>query len=145
GVATAVVVVRWWQQWRVEESDMDERVDRVTSNLFGFAGKIPPETFSGGGRGGRRRLTGGGRSRCVDGVVAVLMMVTRGGEGDDRGGVWVVSGGGGFVVRVEIEKVGGHCLCWPGVSSKIMEAPEKCWRLRFYREGKETVFRLNQK
>nr|GFA09455.1 hypothetical protein [Tanacetum cinerariifolium] len=41
---------RWCRRWRVEESDMDERVDRVTSNLFGFAGKIPPEKFSGGGR-----------------------------------------------------------------------------------------------
>nr|GEY47343.1 hypothetical protein [Tanacetum cinerariifolium] len=50
----SVVVVRWWQRWRVEESDMDERVYRVTTNLFGFAGKIPPEKFSGGGR--RRAL-----------------------------------------------------------------------------------------
>nr|GFA65905.1 hypothetical protein [Tanacetum cinerariifolium] len=57
GVATAVVVVRWWQRWRVKESDMDERVDRVTSNIFGFAGKIPSKKFSGGGR--RRRMVAG--------------------------------------------------------------------------------------
>nr|GEW48807.1 retrotransposon protein [Tanacetum cinerariifolium] len=35
---------------RVRESDMMGRIDRVTRNLFGFAGKIPPEKFSGGGR-----------------------------------------------------------------------------------------------
>nr|GEU57794.1 hypothetical protein [Tanacetum cinerariifolium] len=39
---------------RVRESGIDEQVDRKTSNLFGFAGKIPPEKFSGGGR--RRRM-----------------------------------------------------------------------------------------
>nr|GEX66043.1 putative reverse transcriptase domain-containing protein [Tanacetum cinerariifolium] len=42
-----VPIVKWW---RVEESGVDERVDRVTGILFGFAGKIPPEKFSGGGR-----------------------------------------------------------------------------------------------
>nr|GFB58212.1 hypothetical protein [Tanacetum cinerariifolium] len=39
---------------RVRESSVEGRIDRVTSNLFGFAGKIPPEKFSGGGR--RRRV-----------------------------------------------------------------------------------------
>nr|GFB54580.1 hypothetical protein [Tanacetum cinerariifolium] len=41
-------VTRWW--WRVKESGVEDRVDRETRNLFGFAGKIPPEKFSGGGR-----------------------------------------------------------------------------------------------
>nr|GEW97613.1 hypothetical protein [Tanacetum cinerariifolium] len=41
-------VTRWW--WRVKESGVDDRVDRETRNLFGFARKIPPEKFSGGGR-----------------------------------------------------------------------------------------------
>nr|GEX13708.1 hypothetical protein [Tanacetum cinerariifolium] len=35
---------------RVRESGVEGRIDRVTSNLFGFAGKIPPEKFSNGGR-----------------------------------------------------------------------------------------------
>nr|GFD18941.1 hypothetical protein [Tanacetum cinerariifolium] len=34
---------------RVVASDMMGRIDRVIRNLFGFAGKIPPEKFSGGG------------------------------------------------------------------------------------------------
>nr|GEX92485.1 hypothetical protein [Tanacetum cinerariifolium] len=33
---------------RVMESGVDDRVDRETRNLFGFAGKIQPEKFSGG-------------------------------------------------------------------------------------------------
>nr|GFC18446.1 hypothetical protein [Tanacetum cinerariifolium] len=45
------------------ESGVDDRVDRETRNLFGFAGKIPPEKFSddgvvvagGGGWIGRER------------------------------------------------------------------------------------------
>nr|GFA70992.1 retrovirus-related Pol polyprotein from transposon TNT 1-94 [Tanacetum cinerariifolium] len=35
---------------RVRESGVEGWIDRVTSNLFGFAGKIPPKKFSGGGR-----------------------------------------------------------------------------------------------
>nr|GFA19646.1 hypothetical protein [Tanacetum cinerariifolium] len=41
-------VTRWW--WRVGESGVEDRVDRGTRNLFGFAGKIPPEKISGGCR-----------------------------------------------------------------------------------------------
>nr|GFB00053.1 hypothetical protein [Tanacetum cinerariifolium] len=54
----AVVVFRWRggsgggstvvAAGRVRESGINERIDRETSNLFGFAGKIPPEKFSGG-------------------------------------------------------------------------------------------------
>nr|GEY62174.1 hypothetical protein [Tanacetum cinerariifolium] len=50
-------VTRWW--WRVKESGVE---DRETRNLFGFAGKIPPEKFSDGGRvvaGGRMGWRGG--------------------------------------------------------------------------------------
>nr|GEU39947.1 hypothetical protein [Tanacetum cinerariifolium] len=42
---------------RVRESGVEGRIDRVTSNLFGFAEKIPPKKFSDGGvvaAGGRR-------------------------------------------------------------------------------------------
>nr|GEY67192.1 reverse transcriptase domain-containing protein [Tanacetum cinerariifolium] len=42
---------------RVRESGVEGWIDRVTSYLFGFAGKIPPEKFSGGGR--RRRVVAG--------------------------------------------------------------------------------------
>nr|GFB08719.1 hypothetical protein [Tanacetum cinerariifolium] len=45
-------VTRWW--WRVKESGVEDRVDRETRNLFGFAGKISPKKFSGGGRLGWR-------------------------------------------------------------------------------------------
>nr|GFB31447.1 hypothetical protein [Tanacetum cinerariifolium] len=56
-VGGGVVTVGWqrwrwcrrWDERRVRESGIDERIDRETSNLFGFAGKIPPEKFSGGG------------------------------------------------------------------------------------------------
>nr|GEX52635.1 hypothetical protein [Tanacetum cinerariifolium] len=58
GVVT-VVVFRWRggsgggstvvAAGRVRESGIDERIDQETSNLFGFAGKIPPEKLSGGG------------------------------------------------------------------------------------------------
>ncbi|GJZ89441.1 hypothetical protein Tco_0661223 [Tanacetum coccineum] len=34
---------------RVRESVHGDRVDRPTRSLFGLAGKIPPEKFSGGG------------------------------------------------------------------------------------------------
>nr|GEW52535.1 hypothetical protein [Tanacetum cinerariifolium] len=60
GVASVVVSCQWGgfgggggcgvvEKRRVRESGIDERVDRKTSSLFGFAGKIPPEKFSGGG------------------------------------------------------------------------------------------------
>nr|GFB85530.1 hypothetical protein [Tanacetum cinerariifolium] len=50
-VAAVVVVARYSDgERRVRESDMMGRIDRVTSNLFGFAEKIPPKKFSGGGR-----------------------------------------------------------------------------------------------
>nr|GEW41209.1 Toll/interleukin-1 receptor (TIR) domain-containing protein [Tanacetum cinerariifolium] len=61
-------------RWRVEESDMDERVDRVTSNLFGFVGKIPPEKFSGGGR--RWRVVVAGWA-AAGGVVAARGVVEK--------------------------------------------------------------------
>nr|GFD21551.1 hypothetical protein [Tanacetum cinerariifolium] len=61
-MVAAAVVVSW--QWggfggggawsggerRVRESGVGGWIDRVTSNLFGFAEKIPPEKFSDGGR-----------------------------------------------------------------------------------------------
>nr|GEZ67576.1 hypothetical protein [Tanacetum cinerariifolium] len=61
GSGVAAAVVAWYgggtEKGRVRESGVDERVDRVTGTLFGFAGKIPPEKFSGGGR-RRRRVAG---------------------------------------------------------------------------------------
>nr|GFA13037.1 putative RNA-directed DNA polymerase [Tanacetum cinerariifolium] len=54
GVEASVVVVAVGDGVRrVRESDMVDRIDPVTMSLFGFAGKIPPEKFSGGGGGGR--------------------------------------------------------------------------------------------
>nr|GFC06568.1 hypothetical protein [Tanacetum cinerariifolium] len=44
--------------WRVGESGVDDWVDRSEGNKFGFAGKSPPERFSGGGR-----VVAGGGSR----------------------------------------------------------------------------------
>nr|GEV15658.1 hypothetical protein [Tanacetum cinerariifolium] len=47
--------VRWWSgdggtvRQRVGASDMVDRIDRKVMILFGFAGKSPPEKFSGGG------------------------------------------------------------------------------------------------
>nr|GEY75516.1 hypothetical protein [Tanacetum cinerariifolium] len=58
---------------RVRESGIDERIDRETSNLFGFAGKIPPEKFSGGGR--RRRVVADRQEAAAGG----------GGWGEKRG------------------------------------------------------------
>ncbi|GJW84301.1 hypothetical protein Tco_0157446, partial [Tanacetum coccineum] len=43
------------EEGRVRESDLGDWVDPVVRTIFGFAGKIPPEKFSGGGSGGRRR------------------------------------------------------------------------------------------
>nr|GEY53770.1 integrase, catalytic region, zinc finger, CCHC-type, peptidase aspartic, catalytic [Tanacetum cinerariifolium] len=50
---------------RVRESGIDERIDRETSNLFGFAEKIQPEKFSGGGR--RRRVVAGRQEAAAGG------------------------------------------------------------------------------
>nr|GFB72007.1 hypothetical protein [Tanacetum cinerariifolium] len=44
---------------RLRKSGVEGRIDRETMILFGFAGKIPPEKFSGGGR----VVAGGGRCR----------------------------------------------------------------------------------
>nr|GEX75882.1 hypothetical protein [Tanacetum cinerariifolium] len=66
-----VVAARWWQRGnaggsvvaavgsggrggvemgrRVKESGVEDRIDRETGSLFGFAEKSPPEKFSGGG------------------------------------------------------------------------------------------------
>nr|GEX19272.1 ribonuclease H-like domain-containing protein [Tanacetum cinerariifolium] len=50
---------RWMaaEEWgrRVRESGVGDRLDPVTGSLFGFAGKSPPEKFSGGGSHGGRR------------------------------------------------------------------------------------------
>nr|GEZ87018.1 hypothetical protein [Tanacetum cinerariifolium] len=35
-------------RWRVGESGVDDWIDRSEGNKFGFAGKSPPEKFSGG-------------------------------------------------------------------------------------------------
>nr|GEY01294.1 hypothetical protein [Tanacetum cinerariifolium] len=56
--AAVVVTGRWCRGWqrsdvemgrRVGKSGLKDRVDRKTGSLFGFAGKIPPEKFSGDG------------------------------------------------------------------------------------------------
>nr|GEZ79095.1 hypothetical protein [Tanacetum cinerariifolium] len=68
-VVAAVAVGLWMVGWRVEASDIVDRVDRVIRILFGFAGKSPPEKFSGGGvvagwaaaAGGRRWEEGDGK------------------------------------------------------------------------------------
>ncbi|GJU04002.1 zinc finger, CCHC-type containing protein [Tanacetum coccineum] len=59
GTKQNVEMVLWWWgvgcgsfgggKWRVRESGSGDRVDRPTRSLFGLAGKIPPEKFSGGG------------------------------------------------------------------------------------------------
>ncbi|GKE97814.1 hypothetical protein Tco_0021165, partial [Tanacetum coccineum] len=70
-----------WFRWlsggggetRVEASVYGDRVDRPTRSLFGLAGKIPPEKFSGGGAtvagGGEespeKMREGDGRELCV--------------------------------------------------------------------------------
>nr|GFB72540.1 hypothetical protein [Tanacetum cinerariifolium] len=44
--------VRWrygGEVGRVRESDIRDRIDRKVGSIFGFAGKRPPEKFSGGG------------------------------------------------------------------------------------------------
>ncbi|GKE21631.1 hypothetical protein Tco_1433143 [Tanacetum coccineum] len=35
--------------WRVKESDVVGRIDRLTRSIFGVHRKTPPEKFSGGG------------------------------------------------------------------------------------------------
>ncbi|GJT13769.1 hypothetical protein Tco_0860811 [Tanacetum coccineum] len=63
-----VVAWEWWcgcgdvaaVGWRVEESGSEDRIDRVTRNVFGFGRKSPPENFSAGGGGGGQRLLAGG-------------------------------------------------------------------------------------
>nr|GEZ19469.1 hypothetical protein [Tanacetum cinerariifolium] len=56
--------VRWrygGEVGRVGESDIQDRVDRKVGSIFGFAGKRPPEKFSGGGSvvaGGGYRIWG---------------------------------------------------------------------------------------
>nr|GFA79963.1 hypothetical protein [Tanacetum cinerariifolium] len=61
-------------RWRVGESGVDDWIDRSEGNKFGFAGKSPPEKFSGGGwpkmvvvvaggRGGRPAVSG--REKCT--------------------------------------------------------------------------------
>ncbi|GJY68682.1 hypothetical protein Tco_0471664 [Tanacetum coccineum] len=47
-------------KWRVEARDYEDRIDRVTSNLFELGRKSSPENFSGGCGGGRRWLDMGG-------------------------------------------------------------------------------------
>ncbi|GJX86649.1 putative reverse transcriptase domain-containing protein [Tanacetum coccineum] len=77
-VLVTVMKWRWWRrcggfggdgEWRVRESVHGDRIDRPTRSLFGLAGKIPPEKFSGGGArwpavGGGGRLIWGRRERC---------------------------------------------------------------------------------
>nr|GFB33407.1 hypothetical protein [Tanacetum cinerariifolium] len=48
----------WRRGRRVVASGVWDRVDRKVGNLFGFAGKSPPEKFFGGS--GDGRLAGGG-------------------------------------------------------------------------------------
>nr|GFB62662.1 hypothetical protein [Tanacetum cinerariifolium] len=63
-VTAAVVVVA------VAARDIMDRVDRVIRINFGFAGKSPPENFSGGGgvvAGGGDRLAGGRRWPALGG------------------------------------------------------------------------------
>nr|GEV96600.1 reverse transcriptase domain-containing protein [Tanacetum cinerariifolium] len=49
GVVAAVVVTAVVVWRRVVASDLMDRVDRIKRTIFGFAGKSPPEKFSGGG------------------------------------------------------------------------------------------------
>nr|GEU84972.1 reverse transcriptase domain-containing protein [Tanacetum cinerariifolium] len=64
-----------WQ--RVRESDIEDRIDRRVGNNFGFAGKSPPEKFSGGG-GGRRPAEGETkRTLLVKTIPHTLFSVTK--------------------------------------------------------------------
>nr|GEX98587.1 hypothetical protein [Tanacetum cinerariifolium] len=75
GVAVVVLVTRvWWVtnggdgsggERRVRESGVEGWIDRVVGILFGFAGKISPEKFSGGGR--RRRVVAGRQEAAAGG------------------------------------------------------------------------------
>nr|GFB58697.1 hypothetical protein [Tanacetum cinerariifolium] len=81
GVAVVVLVTRVWSvmnggggsggERRVRESGVEGWIDRVTSNLSGFAGKIPAEKFFGGGR--RRRVVVA-RWAAAGGVGRVLFL-----------------------------------------------------------------------
>ncbi|GJX72584.1 putative reverse transcriptase domain-containing protein, partial [Tanacetum coccineum] len=62
-VKMVAVAVGWWK-WRVEESGVGDRVDRVSGSIFGVGRKTPPEKFSGGG-GGRRLPDMGGREESM--------------------------------------------------------------------------------
>nr|GFC37456.1 hypothetical protein [Tanacetum cinerariifolium] len=82
-VAVEVVAARGVvEKRRVRESGVEGRIDRVTSNLFGFAGKIPPKKFSGGGR--RRRVVADRQEAAA--AVEVVSAVKRASEGEWRGG-----------------------------------------------------------
>ncbi|GJT93309.1 putative reverse transcriptase domain-containing protein [Tanacetum coccineum] len=81
-VLVTVMKWRWWRrcggfggdgEWRVRESVHGDRIDRPTRSLFGLAGKIPPEKFSGGGArwpavGGGGRLIWGRRERLLPSI-----------------------------------------------------------------------------
>ncbi|GJS65127.1 hypothetical protein Tco_0679691, partial [Tanacetum coccineum] len=58
-------------KWRVREGGSGDRVHRVVGSLFGLAGKIPPEKFSGGGgwwpAAGELAGEEGGRRECYNG------------------------------------------------------------------------------
>ncbi|GJY08821.1 hypothetical protein Tco_0375875, partial [Tanacetum coccineum] len=78
---------------RVEESEYDERVDRVTRKLFEAHRKTPPEKFSTGGdvvaAAGRRWDAGnrrGEREYCIDGggVTAMVVLVAVGQQPEER-------------------------------------------------------------
>nr|GEV98459.1 hypothetical protein [Tanacetum cinerariifolium] len=80
---------------RMRESGIDERIDRETSNLFGFAGKIRPEKFSGGGR--RRRVVAGRKEAAAGG--GEWGEIPRKRDEDGGGGV---NGGGKAAAKVVV-------------------------------------------
>nr|GFB34019.1 hypothetical protein [Tanacetum cinerariifolium] len=57
GEVAAVAVGLWMVGRRVGASGIVDRIDRKVGSIFGFAGKSPPENFSGVGR----PAEGGGR------------------------------------------------------------------------------------
>nr|GFA39863.1 hypothetical protein [Tanacetum cinerariifolium] len=52
-----------WSRWRVEESGVEDRVDRSKMSIFGFVGKRPTGKLSGSG-GGWPAVAGGRRWCC---------------------------------------------------------------------------------
>nr|GFA50915.1 hypothetical protein [Tanacetum cinerariifolium] len=99
-------------------SDIVDRIDRVTGSIFGFAGKSPPEKFSGDD------VVAGAVSA---GVAAAAAMVGR----------WCTTAGGvgGSVVLVEVVEMkvlvasvggdaGGGCRLWRGSSGGVAW----CWQ-----------------